>query len=150
MKTFLFGQKLPNLRFYNTSGELYDISHDVRTINEVVKDHYYGVYECKHLNEKRIVRLDEVSTCKRGMVPEPSLMKSNFVGCPHFYGKVYTPDGKVFEVQQKMTDKLIQLGRQTGGDWTGYRAGEYTSRFLSEEDLMEAFELLKEILINKN
>lgn len=148
MKTFRLGQQLPpNIRFFNIP---YGDEGGTRTITkEVIKNNYYGAYECKHLSEKRIVRLEECGTCQKGKVPEPSLMKSNFAGCPHWYGKIYTPDGRVLEVQQKMTERFIAAGRRTGGDWTGYRAGEYTNRFLSEDTLMEAFELLKEILIDE-
>ena len=118
-------------------------------IKEIVKNNYYGVYNCPHLKEKKFIRLVEDGSCKPGLVPEPKIKVSNFDGCPHWYGKVFTNDGRVFEIQEKITERLLKVGKQTGGDWTGYNVGEYTNRFLSKDQLLEAFELMKEILISE-
>lgn len=112
-----------------------------------IENNYYACYECPHIKEKRVVRLVEDGTCDKNLVPGPRLRTSNFEGCPHWYGKVFTPDGKVYEVQEKITERLLKVGKETGGDWVGYNVGEFTNRFLSKEMLLEAYDFLMEIII---
>lgn len=72
----------------------------------------------------------------------PKLNVSGFEGCPHIYGKIYWK-GTIYEIQQKISEAYLEEGKKTGGDWTGYKVGDFTQRFLTKESLDRAFEMLK-------
>lgn len=75
----------------------------------------------------------------------PKLNISGFGGCPHFYGKIYWK-GKIYEIQHKMTQKFLEEGHKTGGDWTGYKIGDWTQRFIDKQTLEKAFDLFKSVM----
>lgn len=79
-------------------------------------------------------------------VSEPQISISNFEGCPHYYGIMYMPNGDKYELQCKITKEYLEEAHQMRGDWSGYKEGEFTRRFLSKSQLMTAFNLLKEII----
>lgn len=82
----------------------------------------------------------------RQKVSEPKIKLSNFEGCPHWYGLMYMPNGDCYELQCKITKKYLEEAHQMRGDWSGYKEGDYTSRFLSKGQIMKAFNILKEIV----
>lgn len=77
---------------------------------------------------------------------EPKIKLSNFDGCPHWYGIMFMPNGVTYELQCKITKKYLDDAHQMRGDWTGYKEGDYTARFLSKTSVMSAFNLFKEML----
>ena len=141
-----------HIRFFNIPYEIEQLNSHSYNVGSsytlvTIENNYYACYECPHIKEKRVVRLVEDGTCDKNLVPGPRLKTSNFEGCPHWYGKIFTPDGKVYEVQEKITERLLKVGKETGGDWVGYNVGEFTNRFLSKEMLLEAYDFLKETII---
>lgn len=81
----------------------------------------------------------------RQKASEPKIQLSNFEGCPHYYGIMYMPNGNCYELKCKITKEYLSEAHQTRGDWSGYKEGNYTRRFLSKAQIMSAFNLLKEI-----
>lgn len=81
---------------------------------------------------------------------EPQIKISKFEGCPHYYGIMYMPNGNCYELQCKITKQYLTEAHEIRGDWSGYKEGDTTSRFLSKSSLMSAFELFKIILKNGN
>lgn len=77
---------------------------------------------------------------------EPKIKLSNFEGCPHWYGIMYMPNGDCYELQCKITKEYLEEAHQMRGDWSGYKEGDYTGRFLSRSQIMTAFNLLKEVV----
>ena len=77
---------------------------------------------------------------------EPRIILSNFEGCPHWYGDVFIPNGDGYELQCKITKKYLEDAHNMKGDWTGYKEGDWTNRFLSKSSILSAFNLFKEIL----
>lgn len=77
---------------------------------------------------------------------EPKIKLSNFEGCPHWYGIMYMPNGDCYELQCKITKEYLEEAHQMRGDWSGYKEGDYTGRFLSKSQIMTAFNLLKEVV----
>lgn len=77
---------------------------------------------------------------------EPRLKLSNFEGCPHYYGLMYMPNGTCYELQCKITKTYLEEASKMKGDWTGYKEGDFTNRFLSRTSLLTAFNLFKEIV----
>lgn len=82
----------------------------------------------------------------RQKASEPKVRLSNFEGCPHWYGIMYMPNGDCYELQCKITKQYLEEAHQMRGDWSGYKEGDYTGRFLSKSQIMTAFNLLKEIV----
>lgn len=82
----------------------------------------------------------------RQKTTEPKIKLSNFEGCPHWYGIMYMPNGDCYELQCKITKTYLEEAHQMRGDWSGYKEGDYTGRFLSKSQIMTAFNLLKEIV----
>ena len=74
---------------------------------------------------------------------EPQIKISKFEGCPHYYGVMYMPNGDCYELQCKITKQYLSDAHEIRGDWSGYKEGDTTSRFLSKTSLMSAFELFK-------
>lgn len=77
---------------------------------------------------------------------EPKIKLSNFDGCQHWYGLMYMPNGDCYELQCKITKEYLEEAHQMRGDWSGYKEGDYTGRFLSKLQIMTAFNLLKEVV----
>lgn len=82
----------------------------------------------------------------RQKVSEPKIKLSNFEGCPHWYGLMYMPNGDCYELQCKITANYLEVAHSMRGDWSGYKEGDYTNRFLSKGQILKAFNLLKEIV----
>lgn len=82
--------------------------------------------------------------CKN--VTEPKIKLSNFEGCPHWYGLIYMPNGDYYELQCKINKTYLEEAHSMRGDWSGYKEGDYTGRFLNKAQIMTAFNLLKEIV----
>lgn len=82
----------------------------------------------------------------RQKASEPKIKLSNFEGCPHWYGIMYMPNGDCYELQCKITKEYLEEAHSMRGNWSGYKEGDYTGRFLSRSQIMTAFNLLKEIV----
>lgn len=77
---------------------------------------------------------------------EPKIKLSNFEGCPHWYGLMYMPNGDCYELQCKINKAYLDEAHSMRGDWSGYKEGDYTGRFLSKSQIMTAFNLLKKVI----
>ena len=56
------------------------------------------------------------------------------------------PNGDCYELQCKINKAYLDEAHSMRGDWSGYKEGDYTGRFLSKSQIMTAFNLLKEIV----
>lgn len=109
-------------------------------IKTIIKDNYiatdgnyiYSLSERPKSTEFKNLNLDE-----------PKIKLSNFDGCPHWYGIMFIPDGRTFELQCKITKKYLEEAHSMKGDWTGYKEGDLTNRFLGKSQIMSAFNLFK-------
>lgn len=114
-------------------------------VETIVKNNYFVVVG----DPEYIYTLEERGICnefKKLKQSEPQLKLSNFEGCPHWYGIMYMPDGRMFELQVKITKGYLNRAKQMKGDWNGYNEGDYTGRFLSKMEVTSAFNLFKEIV----
>lgn len=113
------------------------------TPKEVIKKEYIatdGKYIYKLVEKSRsyeFARLKE---------KEPKVRLSNFEGCAHWYGTMFMPNGDSYELQVKITKLYLDEAHQMRGDWSGYREGDWTARFLCKSQIMTAFNLLKEVV----
>jgi len=143
----LFENSMPQAYCANVAKDFH-ATIDVEHLKELLGFHPYTVENYK-------ATYYSICLNEKGTFDEPKLNISNFEGCPHYYGKIYWKTS-VFEIKQLITEKFLEEGKKTGGDWEGYKVGDETQRFLSKESLLNAFELLKTQMmtekenINKN